>query len=84
MSNTHGPVMERQANTILGGGLQLAVMANMLGANPVREVQPIKSKQPPKGAPALTADQLRDLLTKLRTSGYCQNHDLVGPFTLTT
>jgi integrase len=82
MSNTHGPVMARQAKTILSGGLQLAVMANVLGANPVREVQPIKSKRPPKGAPALTADQLRDLLTKLRTSEYCRKHDLVGPFTL--
>ena len=38
MSNTHGPVMARQAKTILSGGLQLAVMANVLGANPVREV----------------------------------------------
>ena len=82
MSNIHGPVMARQAKTILSGGLQLAVMANVLGANPVREVQPIKSKRPPKGAPALTADQLRDLLTKLRTSEYCRKHDLVGPFTL--
>ncbi len=82
MSNTHGPVMARQAKTILSGGLQLAVMANVLGANPVREVQPIKSKRPPKGAPALTADQLRDLLTKLRTSEYCRKHDLVDPFTL--
>jgi len=82
MSSTHGPVMARQAKTILSGGLQLAVMANVLGANPVREVQPIKSKRPPKGAPALTAGQLRDLLTKLRTSEYCRKHDLVGPFTL--
>jgi len=82
MSNTHGPVMARQAKTILSGGLQLAVMANVLGANPVREVQPIESKRPPKGAPALTADQLRDLLTKLRTSEYCRKHDLIGPFTL--
>ena len=82
MSTTHGPVMARQAKTILSGGLQLAVMANVLGTNPVREVQPIKSKRPPKGAPALTADQLRDLLIKLGTSEYCRKHDLVGPFTL--
>jgi integrase len=82
MSNTHGPVMARQAKTILSGGLQLAVMANVLGANPVREVQPITSKRPPKGAPALTSDQLRDLLTKLRTSEHCRKHDPVGPFTL--
>src|ERR1700753_4193148 len=46
MSTTHGPVMARQAKTILSGGLQLAVMANVLGTNPVREVQPIKSKRP--------------------------------------
>jgi integrase len=82
MSTTHGPVMARQAKTILSGGLQLAVMANVLGTNPVREVQPIKSKRPPKGAPALTADQLRDLLIRLGTSEYCRKHDLVGPFTL--
>jgi integrase len=82
MSTTHGPVMARQAKTVLSGGLQLAVMANVLGTNPVREVQPIKSKRPPKGAPALTADQLRDLLIKLGTSEYCRKHDLVGPFTL--
>ena len=82
MSTTHGPVMARQAKTILSGGLQLAVMANVLGTNPVPEVQPIKSKRPPKGAPALTADQLRDLLIRLGTSEYCRKHDLVGPFTL--
>ena len=68
MSNTHGPVMARQAKTILSGGLQLAVMANVLGANPVREVQPIKSKRPPKGAPALTADQLRDSSARPNTA----------------
>src|SRR6201986_548199 len=82
MSTTQGPVMARQAKTILSGGLQLAVMANVFGTNPVREVQPIKSKRPPKGAPALTADQLRDLLIRLGTSEYCRKHDLVGPFTL--
>ena len=70
MSSTHGPVMARQAKTILSGGLQLAVMANVLGTNPVRDVQHIKSKRPPKGAPALTAEQLRDLLARLRASKY--------------
>jgi hypothetical protein len=68
MSNTHGPVMARQAKTILSGDLQLAVMANVLGTNPVRDVAQIKSKRPPKAAPALTADQLRELLAKLRAS----------------
>jgi hypothetical protein len=68
MSNTHGPVMARQAKTVLSGGLQLGVMANVLATNPVRDVQPIKSMRPPKGALALTADQLRDLLAGLRAS----------------
>jgi hypothetical protein len=42
MSNTHGPVVARHAKTILGGGLQLAVLANVLSTNPVRDVQQIK------------------------------------------
>jgi integrase len=70
------------ARAILRGGLQLAVMANMVPANPVRDVQPIKSKRPSKGAPALTTDQLRDLLAALRSSEYCRQRDLVDPFTL--
>ena len=82
MSNTHGPVMARHAKTILRGGLQLAVLANVLGTNPVRDVQQIKSKRPPKGAPSLTADELRDLLVKLRSSEYCRQHDLADPFTI--
>jgi integrase len=57
-------------------------MANVLGTNPVGDVQQIKSKRPRKGAPALTADQLRDLLARLRASEYCREHDLVDPFTL--
>lgn len=82
MSSTHGPVMARQAKTILRGGLQLAVLANVLSTNPVRDVQQIKSKRPPKGAPSLTADQLRDLLVRLRASEYCREHDLADPFTI--
>jgi integrase len=41
-----------------------------------------KSKRPPKGAPALTANQLRDLLAGLRASEYCRKHDLADPFTI--
>ena len=41
MRSTHGPTMARRAWTLLRGGLQLAVMANVLGANPVRDVQMI-------------------------------------------
>jgi integrase len=39
-------------------------------------------KSQPKGAVALTADQLRDLLVKLQTSEFCEKHDLVDPITL--
>jgi integrase len=82
MRSAHGATMARQAKTILRGALQLAVMANALGANPVRDVQPLRSKTQPKGAVGLTADQLRDLLEKVRESEYCRGHDLVDPITL--
>ena len=82
MRDTHGANMARHAKTILRGALQLAVLGGALGANPVRDVQPIKSKNQPKGAVALTADQVRELLTKLRASKFCQDHDLVDPFTM--
>ena len=45
-------------------------------------VQPLRSKTQPKGAVGLTAEQLRDLLQKVRKSEYCRNHDLVDPITL--
>ncbi len=78
-----GAVMARQSRTLLRGALQLAVLNNVLGANPpVRDVQAIKSKEQPKGAQALTADQLRDLLAKLRTSETCRQRDLTDPITL--
>lgn len=79
MRSAHGATMARQAKTILMGALQLAVMANVLGTNPVRDVQSIRSKTPPKGAPALTSDQLRVLLAKIQASDYCVQHDLADP-----
>lgn len=82
MRMAHGPTMARQSKTILRGALQLAVMANVLGANPVRDVQPIRLKKQPKGATALSADQLRVLLAKLRADDYCQRNDLVDPITV--
>ncbi|AXN50866.1 hypothetical protein DSM43518_03412 [Mycobacterium marinum] len=82
MRAAHGATMARQAKTILRGGLQLAVMANTLGANPVRDVQPIRLKRRPTGATALSADDLRDLLVRLRADDYCQRNDLVDPITV--
>jgi integrase len=57
-------------------------MANVIGSNPVRDVSPIRSKSGPKGARALTAAELRDLLGGLRESDYCQKNDLVDPITV--
>ncbi|MGB8406303.1 MAG: site-specific integrase [Mycobacterium sp.] len=82
MRTAHGTTMARQAKTILQGGLQLAVMANVIPANPMRDVQSLRSKTRPRGAPALSAEQLRTLLAEIRTSDYCAERDLVDPITL--
>ena len=82
MRNAHGDVMAVQSKTILRGGLHLAVMANVLAANPVRDLSPMRAKSRPNGAQALTADELRALFAKLRESEACQRHDLVDPVTL--
>jgi integrase len=82
MRSAHGANMARHAKTVLRGALALAVMANVLGANPIRDVASIKSNRATKGATALTGDQLRELLARLRTSDYCSDHDLVDPITV--
>jgi len=46
--------------------LQLAVLNNVLAANPVREMRLIRSTSTPTGAEALTTDQLREPQIKLR------------------
>ena len=68
MRAAHGATMAKQSKTILRGALQLAVMANVLSANPVRDVQPLQSKNQPKGAVAISGRQLPELLAKLRAS----------------
>jgi integrase len=78
----HGVTAARRARTLLRGGLALAVLNNVLGSNPVRDVQMIRSKSQPKGATALTADQLRELFDKLRASTFCREQDLTDPITL--
>jgi integrase len=79
MRSAHGATMAKQAKTILRGGLQLAVMGNVLSANPVRDVQPLRAKSQPKGATALTADQLRRVLADVSASERCRDNDLVDP-----
>ena len=82
MRASHGSTMARRSRTVLRGALQLAVLNNVLGSNPVRDVQMIRSKARPKGAAALTADELGALLDKLRASEVCRKHDLVDPITI--
>lgn len=83
MRRAHGDVMAVQSKTLLKGALHLAVMANVIGSNPVRDVSSIRSKQTgQRNAPALTADELRGLFGKLRASEYCQRNDLVHPITI--
>lgn len=81
MKRAHGVTMARQSRTLLQGGLALAVMAGVLGGNPVREVR-IATDAEPQGAKALTAAELRDLLGKLTASESCRELDLVDPVTV--
>ncbi|ART69135.1 site-specific integrase [Mycobacterium dioxanotrophicus] len=81
MRNAHGDTLAAQAKTIMKGGLQLAVRAEVLTTNPARDVDPLQRKKP-KGAPSLTGDELRELLARIRASEYCQESDLIDPMTL--
>jgi integrase len=78
----HGANMARHGRTLLRGALQIAVLDDVLGSNPVAQVSRIESEHKPKGAPALDADQLRTLLVNLRASPACQDADLIDPITL--
>ncbi|MDM1896015.1 site-specific integrase [Mycobacteroides abscessus] len=82
MRTAHGVTMARQSRTILRGGLQLAVMANAIPANPARDLGALTAKVAPKGATALTASQVRGLLAEVRTSNYSAEHDIADPITL--
>jgi integrase len=78
----HGANMARHGRTLLRGALQIAVLDDVLGSNPVTQVSRIESDRKPKGAPALDAAALRDLLGKLGASLACQAADLIDPVTL--
>ena len=77
MRLAHGANMARHGRTLMRGALQIAVLDDVLGANPLAQVSRIESDRKPKGAPALTVAQLRDLLDKLRASEVCRQADLV-------
>jgi integrase len=82
MRAAHGVNMARHGRTLLRGALQIAVLDDVLGANPVAQVSRIESDRKPKGAPALDANELREMLGKLRASPVSQDADLVDPITL--
>lgn len=82
MRTAHGATMAKQSKTVLTGALRLAVMAEAISSNPVRDVDTIRPKARPQGATALTGEQLRNLLAGVRTSDYCREHDLADPITL--
>lgn len=82
MRQAHGANMARHGRTLLRGALQIAVLDDVLGANPVTQVSKIQSDRRPRGARALEAIELRDLLGKLRASEACRAKDLIDPVTL--
>ncbi len=82
MKTAHGANMARHGRTLLRGALQIAVLDDVIAANPVAQVSRITSDRKPQGAPALDAGQLRDLLGKLRASEACHAADIVDPITL--
>ena len=82
MSKVHGATMARQAKTVLRGALGMAVLAGALTTNPLRDVTAIRGKSGTKGSKAFTGAELRKLFADLRTSEYCQQHDLVDPITM--
>ncbi|MDX1890128.1 site-specific integrase [Mycolicibacterium sp. 050158] len=79
MKKAHGANMARHGRTLLRGALQIAVLDDVLGSNPIAQVSRIESDRRPKGAPALDVDQLRALIAKIRASEECQKADLVDP-----
>ncbi|MCX6468082.1 MAG: site-specific integrase [Corynebacteriales bacterium] len=82
MGAAHGTVMARQSKTILTGALGLAVLDGALPTNPVKDVSTIKAKTPPKGAPSLTAEELRGLIAAVHADPECVRLDVADPITM--
>jgi integrase len=82
MKREHGANMARHGRTLLRGALQIAVLDDVLGANPVAQVSRIESDRPVKGAPSLDAEELRGLIEKITASEVCRRADLVDPIML--
>jgi integrase len=69
-----------RADGALNAVLTDAVLAGVIGSNPVRELK--RRRQPKgdvKGAPALAVDQVRELLKAIEQSAVCRSKDLRDP-----
>lgn len=78
----HGATRERHTKVALNSVLTDAVMAGAIRTNPIRELgsrRKRKADKRPKGAPALSADQVRDLLQGVEGSPVCASKDLRDP-----
>jgi integrase len=82
MKREHGANMARHGRTLLRGALQIAVLDDVLGANPVAQVSRIDSDRPVNGARPLDAEELRSLIEKITVSEVCRRADLVDPIML--
>lgn len=93
ISERHGYATAKQARTVLRGGLQLAVVADVLPVNPIASTSRLERKAPPKGAPSIDAEKLAQLLADLRATtvqwlgkrtvaDYCRTADLADPITM--
>jgi integrase len=79
----HGATRERHTKVALNSVLTDAVLAGVIGANPVRELRRRRQRKTEvKGAPALGVDQVRALLATVAESEVCEQKDLRDPVIL--
>lgn len=82
LRQAHGANMARHGRTLLRGALQIAVLDDVLGTNPISQISKIESGAKPVGARSLDGLELKDLLDRIRASEECQTKDLVDPIIL--
>ncbi len=78
----HGPTRERHTKVALNAALTDAVMAGAIGVNPIHEIprrRRKKAEKKPKGAPALAAERVRELVAAVESSEVCESKDLRDP-----
>jgi integrase len=81
MREYHGAVMARQSPDHSAGGMQLAVLAEVIDRSSVQGID-VRSKRRPKGAPVPSGEQLRELIEEVSASEDCQHRDLSDPIVM--